>query len=61
MIVKMGPKKWGLFSKKHHRLIAVHESRADAEAQERAINLSKARRAGHEIPYAPRRQRRKRR
>jgi hypothetical protein len=49
MIVKVG-RKWALFSKKTGQRLGTHASRADAEAQEIAINISKARRAGHEIP-----------
>lgn len=57
MIVQIGPKKWGLFSKKHRKLLGTHATRADAEAQERAINISKARAAGYQIPYKPRKRR----
>jgi hypothetical protein len=56
MIVKVG-RKWALFSKKTGQRLGTHASRADAEAQEIAINISKARRAGHEIPRAPRKRR----
>lgn len=32
------------------KLLGKHKSRADAEKQEAAINISKARAAGHNIP-----------
>jgi len=43
-----------LMSKKTGRIIGKHRKFADAKAQETAINLSKARAAGHRIPYAKR-------
>jgi len=46
-----------LTSKKTGRIISKHRKLADAKAQETAINLSKARAAGHRIPYAPRKKR----
>lgn len=50
MIKKRGPKKWVLVSKKTGRVLGTHPSRAKAERQEAAINISKARAAGHRIP-----------
>jgi len=55
MIVKAG-KKWILYSHAG-KVLGEHTSRADAKAQEIAINLSKARAAGHRIPRAPRKRR----
>lgn len=51
-IVKRG-KKWALVSKKSGRTLGRHPSRAAAERQEAAINLSKARATGHRIPKRP--------
>ncbi len=48
MIVKIG-RQWYLFSRKR-RVLGMHKTKAKAEAQERAINISKARAAGHHIP-----------
>jgi len=54
MIVKHG-KKWLLVTSTR---TYEHPTREDAERQERAISISKARRAGYHIPKAPRRHRR---
>ena len=50
MIKKRGPKKWVLLSKKTGRVLGTHPTKASAERQEAAINISKARAAGHHIP-----------
>jgi hypothetical protein len=49
-IVKRG-KKYVLISKTTGRVLGTHPSRADALKQETAISISKARKAGHNIPY----------
>ena len=49
MIKKRG-EKWVLLSKSSGRVLGTHSSRAAAVKQERAINISKARAAGHHIP-----------
>ena len=50
MIVKLG-RKWILFSKTgKKKILGTHPTRRAAEAQEHAINIAKARRAGHRIP-----------
>ena len=49
MIVKLSSRSYALVSRKG-KTLGVHPSRAAAEAQEIAINISKARRAGHRIP-----------
>jgi hypothetical protein len=49
MIRKRG-KKHVLISKRTGRVLGRHTSRAAAERQERAIQISKARAAGHHIP-----------
>jgi len=49
MIEKIAPKKWVLLSRKG-KVLGTHPSRRAAEAQEHAINISKARAAGHRIP-----------
>jgi len=48
MIEKIG-KLWVLFSHKG-KVLGTHPTKRKAEAQEHAINISKARRAGHRIP-----------
>jgi hypothetical protein len=53
MIEKRGPKKWVLLSKKTGRVLGTHPTKAGAERQERAVNISKARAAGHRIPKKP--------
>src|SRR5215468_8567971 len=52
MIVKRG-KRYVLRSKESGRTLGVHPSRAAAERQETAINMSKARAAGHKLPPPP--------
>ena len=49
MIKKRG-KKWVLLSKKSGRTLGRHPSKTAAKKQEAAINISKARAAGHRIP-----------
>lgn len=49
MIVKSG-NKWLLKSKHSGRVLGTHPSKAAAQRQESAINISKARAAGHHIP-----------
>jgi len=53
MIRKRGPQKFALISSSG-RTLGVHRSRAAAMRQETAINLSKARAAGHRVPPPPR-------
>lgn len=50
MIVKIGPHKWVLLSRKTRKIIGTHSSKKKAVAQEVAINIAKARRAGYRIP-----------
>ena len=52
MIKKVG-KKWYLYDSKGKKILGRHTSRASAERQEAAINISKARSAGHRIPRRP--------
>jgi hypothetical protein len=54
VIVKHG-KKWLLITSTR---TYEHATREEAERQERAISMSKARRAGRHIPKAPHRHRR---
>jgi hypothetical protein len=49
-MIKHVGKKWILYSSDGSRKLGEHDSKADAERQERAINISKARKAGHRIP-----------
>ncbi len=44
---------WILYTSDGSRILGRHKTRADAVRQERAINISKARRAGHHIPKRP--------
>jgi hypothetical protein len=50
MIRKCGPRCFKLVSKSTGRTLGKHATRAKAKAQETAINLSKARAAGHDVP-----------
>jgi hypothetical protein len=49
MIKKEGDK-YVLYTADGKRKLGTHHSHADAERQEAAINISKARAAGHHIP-----------
>jgi len=49
MIEKRGTK-WVLLSKTTGRVLGTHPTKASAMKQERAIQISKARAAGHYIP-----------
>lgn len=53
MTIKKRGKKWALVSKKSGRTLGRHPSKAAAKRQEAAINISKARAAGHRIPKRP--------
>ena len=53
MIKHIG-RKWVLFDSKGERVLGRHDTKEDALRQERAINISKARRAGHVIPKVAR-------
>jgi len=50
MIVQIGPHEWALLAKSDKRVLGKHRSKREAKAQEAAISISKARRAGHYIP-----------
>lgn len=54
MIQKRG-NAWVLLSRTTGRVLGHHKSKASAQRQERAIQISKARVAGHRIPHLPRR------
>jgi len=49
MIKKVG-KKWYLYSHDGKKILGRHPTKAGAKRQEAAVNLSKARAAGHRIP-----------
>jgi len=49
MIKKVG-KKWYLYSSDGKKILGRHPTKASALRQERAVNISKARAAGHRIP-----------
>jgi len=49
MIKKQG-KQWVLYDSSGKKVLGRHPSRAAALAQETAINISKAKAAGHRIP-----------
>lgn len=53
MIKKVGSK-WKLYTHDGKRVLGTHDTKASAEKQESAINISKARAAGHRIPRKPR-------
>jgi hypothetical protein len=42
--------KYVLFAQDGSKVLGKHATKAEAEAQETAINISKARKAGHKIP-----------
>lgn len=50
MIKKQGEGKWVLKSKKSGKVLGHHKTKKAAKSQEAAINISKARAAGHRIP-----------
>ncbi len=52
MIVKVGTRHpvYLLYSRTKQRILGKHPTLAKAKAQERAIQISKARAAGHRIP-----------
>jgi len=49
VIVRRG-KKWCLISKTTGRTLGCHPTREKALSQEKAVQISKARKAGHRIP-----------
>ena len=52
-MIKKSGKKWKLVSKKSGRTLGTHSTKTEAKSQEAAINISKARAAGHRIPKKP--------
>jgi hypothetical protein len=50
VIIKKEGKKYNLYTKDGKRLLGSHSSRHEAKQQEIAIDISKARAAGHNIP-----------
>jgi len=50
MVIAKRGKKWVLKSKRSGRTLGKHRSKKAARKQEAAINISKARAAGHRIP-----------
>lgn len=50
MTIQKRGSKYVLKSKKTGKTLGTHESKTKAERQERAIQISKARKAGHRIP-----------
>lgn len=50
MITKTKKGKYRLYSKDGSKLLGTHSSLDSAKKQEAAINISKARKAGHHIP-----------
>jgi phage I-like protein len=53
-VIKHEGDKWNLYDSEGKKLLGSHESKKDAEKQESAINISKARKAGHRIPQQSR-------
>jgi hypothetical protein len=49
-MIKKCCNQWCLYTKDGSRLLGKHPSRASAMKQESAINISKAKKAGHIIP-----------
>ena len=60
MIVRISPREYALISPSSGRILGRHRSVASAKRQERAINIAKARAAGHNIPFEKIRQTRTR-
>lgn len=49
-MIKKSGKGWILYNHDGVKILGHHKSKASALQQERAINISKARAAGHRIP-----------
>jgi len=49
-VIKKIGNEWLLFSRDGSRVLGHHDTLASARMQETAIQLAKARRAGHKIP-----------
>jgi len=49
-MIKHVGRKWVLYDSKGERVLGRHDTKEEALRQERAINIAKARRAGHVIP-----------
>lgn len=50
MIVRNANDEWELWTRDGKRLLGTHRTKHEAVSQERAIDIAKARRAGHRIP-----------
>jgi HSP20 family molecular chaperone IbpA len=57
-VIKKVGRAWVLYTSDGARVLGKHKTRAAAVRQERAINISKARAAGHRIPRRPARRKR---
>jgi len=49
-MIKKARKKWKLYTHDGKKVLGTHVTKAGAQKQEAAINISKARAAGHRIP-----------
>ncbi|MBM4370122.1 MAG: hypothetical protein FJ098_00610 [Deltaproteobacteria bacterium] len=49
-VIRKEGKKWVLYDSKGKKKLGTHDTYEKARAQERAIQISKARAAGHNIP-----------
>lgn len=49
-VIKKEGNKFVLYTKDGSKVLGKHATRGDAKRQEIAINISKARKAGHKIP-----------
>lgn len=57
VIEQRGKRKFILWNKAKTKILGTHTSRAGAEEQERAIQISEARKKGHKIPYPKKKKR----
>lgn len=49
-VIRKEGSKWVLYDSSGKKKLGTHDTKAEAKAQETAIKLSKARKAGHKIP-----------
>lgn len=49
-VIKKEGDKWVLYDSKGKKKLGTHDTKKKAKAQEAAINISKARKKGHNIP-----------
>lgn len=60
MVIRKKGKKHVLYDSSGKKVLGTHDTPEGAQAQERAINISKARKKGHKIPKLKKAKRRRR-